>query len=55
MMKGAVDVKHKESCELLMEMLETVRIREAGKVYDLYPHQVSGGMGQQPAQQISVR
>mgnify|MGYP002836710736 CR=1 FL=1 len=29
-----------------MEMLETVRIREAGKVYDLYPHQVSGGMGQ---------
>ncbi|MEE3098328.1 MAG: ABC transporter ATP-binding protein, partial [Pseudomonadota bacterium] len=29
-----------------MEMLETVRIREPEKVYGLYPHQVSGGMGQ---------
>lgn len=29
-----------------MEMLRTVQIREPEKVYDLYPHQVSGGMGQ---------
>ncbi len=27
-------------------MLETVRIREPEKVYNLYPHEVSGGMGQ---------
>ncbi len=27
-------------------MLETVRIREPEKVYHLYPHEVSGGMGQ---------
>ncbi|CTQ52087.1 Stage 0 sporulation protein KD [Roseibium album] len=29
-----------------LAMLETVRIREPEKVYNLYPHQVSGGMGQ---------
>ena len=29
-----------------LEMLETVRIREPEKVYHLYPHEVSGGMGQ---------
>ena len=29
-----------------LEMLETVQIREPEKVYNLYPHQVSGGMGQ---------
>lgn len=29
-----------------MQMLETVQIREPGKVYEMYPHQVSGGMGQ---------
>ena len=27
-------------------MLETVQIREPEKVFNLYPHQVSGGMGQ---------
>jgi peptide/nickel transport system ATP-binding protein len=27
-------------------MLRQVRIRDPGRVYDLYPHQVSGGMGQ---------
>jgi peptide/nickel transport system ATP-binding protein len=27
-------------------MLERVRIRDARRVYDLYPHEVSGGMGQ---------
>ncbi|HSE96213.1 MAG TPA: ABC transporter ATP-binding protein [Methylomirabilota bacterium] len=29
-----------------LEMLATVRIREPERVYDLYPHEVSGGMGQ---------
>jgi peptide/nickel transport system ATP-binding protein len=29
-----------------LEMLEAVRIRDPRTVYDLYPHQVSGGMGQ---------
>ena len=29
-----------------LEMLEAVQIRDPEAVYDLYPHQVSGGMGQ---------
>jgi len=29
-----------------LSMLEAVRIREPQRVYDLYPHEVSGGMGQ---------
>lgn len=29
-----------------LEMLETVKIRDVEKVYELYPHQLSGGMGQ---------
>jgi peptide/nickel transport system ATP-binding protein len=29
-----------------LEMLAAVRIREPERVYDLYPHEVSGGMGQ---------
>jgi peptide/nickel transport system ATP-binding protein len=29
-----------------LAMLEAVQIREPGRVYRLYPHQVSGGMGQ---------
>jgi peptide/nickel transport system ATP-binding protein len=29
-----------------LAMLEAVRIRDPERVYDLYPHQVSGGMGQ---------
>jgi peptide/nickel transport system ATP-binding protein len=29
-----------------LEMLEAVRIRDPQRVYDLYPHEVSGGMGQ---------
>ena len=29
-----------------LEMLEAVRIRDPARVYGLYPHQVSGGMGQ---------
>jgi peptide/nickel transport system ATP-binding protein len=30
----------------VMEMLEAVHIRNPARVYDLYPHEVSGGMGQ---------
>ena len=29
-----------------LEMLEAVRIRDPERVYTLYPHEVSGGMGQ---------
>ena len=29
-----------------LEMLEAVHIRDPERVFDLYPHQVSGGMGQ---------
>jgi len=29
-----------------IQMLEAVQIRDASRVYSLYPHQVSGGMGQ---------
>ena len=32
--------------ERVMAMLEAVRIRNPKRVYDLYPHEVSGGMGQ---------
>ena len=36
----------REAREHAMEMLATVQIREPEKVYEMYPHQVSGGMGQ---------
>jgi len=32
--------------EQVIAMLEKVRIREPQRVYDLYPHEISGGMGQ---------
>ena len=40
------DVSKAEAKRRALAMLKTVRIREAEKVYGLYPHQVSGGMGQ---------
>ncbi|MCV0429943.1 MAG: ABC transporter ATP-binding protein [Roseibium sp.] len=40
------DVSKAEARKRALGMLETVRIREPEKVYKLYPHQVSGGMGQ---------
>ncbi len=36
----------REARDRALDMLETVRIREPEKVYHLYPHEVSGGMGQ---------
>ena len=36
----------RQARERAMEMLATVQIREPEKVYEMYPHQVSGGMGQ---------
>lgn len=35
-----------EARERVMEMLEKVHIRDPKRVYGLYPHEVSGGMGQ---------
>ncbi|MCA3096126.1 MAG: ABC transporter ATP-binding protein, partial [Rhodocyclaceae bacterium] len=35
-----------EARERALAMLEAVQIREPSRVHDLYPHEVSGGMGQ---------
>ncbi|RDJ22393.1 ABC transporter ATP-binding protein [Bosea caraganae] len=46
----AYRVHHKassrEARERSLTMLEAVQIREPARVYELYPHEVSGGMGQ---------
>ncbi len=39
-------VKQREAKERSIRMLQAVRIRNPRRVYDLYPHEVSGGMGQ---------
>ncbi len=36
----------REATELTLAMLEAVHIREPRRVHDLYPHEISGGMGQ---------
>ncbi len=36
----------RQAKEKALEMLDAVRIRDPKHVYDLYPHEVSGGMGQ---------
>jgi peptide/nickel transport system ATP-binding protein len=36
----------REARERALAMLEAVKIRDPRRVYDLYPHEVSGGMGQ---------
>ncbi|MGV1873490.1 MULTISPECIES: ABC transporter ATP-binding protein [Agrobacterium] len=36
----------KEARERTLSMLERVQIRDPQRVFDLYPHEVSGGMGQ---------
>tara|TARA_R110000737_G_scaffold321229_3_gene333148 strand:- start:1082 stop:1921 length:840 start_codon:yes stop_codon:yes gene_type:complete len=35
-----------EARDRAIQMLEAVQIRDAARVYNLYPHEVSGGMGQ---------
>ncbi|MDH3668275.1 MAG: ABC transporter ATP-binding protein [Paracoccaceae bacterium] len=40
------DATRAEARERALEMLATVQIRDPETVYNLYPHQVSGGMGQ---------
>ena len=35
-----------EAREKALEMLEAVQIRDPERVYRLYPHEISGGMGQ---------
>ena len=37
---------HRDARRKALEMLEAVRIRDPERVYGLYPHEVSGGMGQ---------
>ncbi len=39
-------VSAREARQRTVEMLEAVRIREPRRVYQMYPHEVSGGMGQ---------
>jgi peptide/nickel transport system ATP-binding protein len=39
-------VPHREARERALDMLAKVHIRDPQRVYDLYPHEVSGGMGQ---------
>ncbi|MBH2010128.1 MAG: ABC transporter ATP-binding protein [Xanthomonadaceae bacterium] len=39
-------VSRAEAAERALAMLEAVRIREPQRVFNLYPHEVSGGMGQ---------
>ena len=41
-----IKVTRREAKEYTIKMLEAVRIRNPKRVYDLYPHEVSGGMGQ---------
>jgi peptide/nickel transport system ATP-binding protein len=38
--------RHAEAKEQALAMLQSVHIRDPARVYDLYPHEVSGGMGQ---------
>ena len=40
------DATRREARDRALAMLEAVRIRDPRRVYDLYPHEVSGGMGQ---------
>ncbi|RDJ20366.1 ABC transporter ATP-binding protein [Bosea caraganae] len=40
------EIGRREARERSLEMLEAVRIRDPRRVFDQYPHQISGGMGQ---------
>ncbi|WP_411909569.1 ABC transporter ATP-binding protein [Pectobacterium versatile] len=39
-------VSHRDAKEKVIAMLDVVRIRQPERVYNLYPHEISGGQGQ---------
>lgn len=45
-LRAHAPLSRKAARQKALEMLEAVAIREVERVYDLYPHEVSGGMGQ---------
>jgi len=44
--RSHVKASRSEARDKAIEMLEAVQIRDPGRVFSLYPHEVSGGMGQ---------
>lgn len=46
MFKLHTDMDKKERYEYVIKLFEEVRLKEAEKVYDKYPHEISGGMRQ---------
>jgi peptide/nickel transport system ATP-binding protein len=45
-LRGHAKVSRAEARQRALEMLAAVQIREPERVFNLYPHEVSGGMGQ---------
>ncbi|HWU07636.1 MAG TPA: dipeptide/oligopeptide/nickel ABC transporter permease/ATP-binding protein [Streptomyces sp.] len=45
-LRAVKDVSRRDAREQLLELLDSVGIRDCARVFDLYPHQVSGGMAQ---------
>ena len=45
-LRSHAKVSRSEARQRALEMLAAVQIREPERVFDLYPHEVSGGMGQ---------
>ncbi len=45
-LRAVKDVSRREARQQLLELLDRVGIRNPARVFDLYPHQVSGGMAQ---------
>ncbi|MEU0302921.1 dipeptide/oligopeptide/nickel ABC transporter permease/ATP-binding protein [Streptomyces sp. NPDC006175] len=45
-LRAVKDVSRRDAREQLLELLDSVGIRNCARVFDLYPHQVSGGMAQ---------
>ena len=49
------DAFAKEARQRALAMLEAVQIRDPERVFDLYPHEVSGGMGQRAQELFAVQ
>jgi peptide/nickel transport system permease protein len=45
-LRAVKDVSRREARQQLLQLLDRVGIRNPARVFDLYPHQVSGGMAQ---------